>query len=66
MRLEQFGWSDFLRSSARWGVPARVAAASHEQMVVWTEGGGGACEAEWSVAIWVATAARGGRLGHAA
>jgi len=39
MRLEQFGWSDFFAQQRAVGVPARVAAASHEQMVVWTEGG---------------------------
>lgn len=39
MRLEQFGWSDFFAEQSAAGVPARVASACHEQMVVWTEGG---------------------------
>lgn len=39
MQLEKLGWNGFFASQARAGVPARVASATRERFLVWTEGG---------------------------
>ena len=39
MKLEEFGWCDFFARQSAMGVPARVASASREHLLVWTEGG---------------------------
>ncbi|MGC2614997.1 MAG: ribosome small subunit-dependent GTPase A [Terracidiphilus sp.] len=39
MQLEKLGWNGFFASQARAGVPARVASATREHFLVWTENG---------------------------
>ncbi len=39
MQLEKLGWNGFFASQARAGVPARVASATRERFLVWTENG---------------------------
>ncbi len=39
MLLEQFGWNDFFARQVSGGTPGRIASASRDHFVVWTEGG---------------------------
>ena len=39
MNLDQFGWDEFFSRQCAAGIPARVASASQEQFLVWTENG---------------------------
>src|ERR1700687_2763748 len=39
VQLEKWGWNGFFAGQARTGVPARVASATRERFLVWTENG---------------------------